>query len=104
METGVELRAGSRWRSAGSTAEVIVVKPPNGLVDLRCGGVAMVPQGETVPEAAPPVDDGETVLGKRYEHEPTGLLVLCTKAGKGSLSIGDTPLTLQVTRALPSSD
>jgi len=44
------------------------------------------------------------MIGKRYEHEASGLVVLCTKGGTGSLSIGDSPLTLEVSRALPSSD
>jgi hypothetical protein len=104
MGTGVDLRPGSRWRSVVSDTEVIVVNPPTLPVDLRCGGSPMVPAAEVAPRNGEPADDSETLAGKRYEHEPTGLLVLCTKAGKGSLSIGDTPLTVQVTRALPSSD
>jgi hypothetical protein len=100
----IELRAGARLRSVVSGTEVIVVKPPSASVELRCGGAPMVPIADQSSVPALLVDDGETLAGKRYEHEETGLLVLCTKGGGGSLSVGDTPLPIQVTRALPSSD
>jgi hypothetical protein len=100
----VELRAGARLRSVVSATEVIVVKPPSVPVELRCGGALMVGVADQHPAVGELVDDGETLAGKRYEHEETGLLVLCTKAGGGSLSIGDRRLPIQVTRALPPSD
>jgi hypothetical protein len=48
--------------------------------------------------------DKGTQIGKRYADETTGLEVLCTKAGSGSLSIGDTPLEVRGARLLPASD
>jgi hypothetical protein len=49
----------------------------------------------------PEQDDG-TLLGKRYVHED--LEVLCTKAGKGSLSVGGVRLPLKEAKPLPASD
>jgi len=45
-----------------------------------------------------------TLLGKRYADGDTGLELLCTKAGEGSLSLGGTPLALKEAKPLPSSD
>ena len=42
-------------------------------------------------------------MGKRYVDEGGGE-VLVTKAGAGTLSIGDTPLNLKETKPLPASD
>jgi len=44
------------------------------------------------------------LLGKRYESEATGITLLCTKPGGGSLSIGDEELKLLAPKKLPSSD
>ena len=45
-----------------------------------------------------------TQLGKRYVNEDESLELLATKAGDGSLGIGDTLLTLKEAKALPASD
>jgi hypothetical protein len=47
---------------------------------------------------------GGTTLGKRYVDESSGLEVLCTKAGTGTLTLDGTPLTLQGAKPLPASD
>ena len=39
--------------------------------------------------------DGGTQLGKRYADEELGLEVLCTKAGEGSISVGETILEVK---------
>jgi hypothetical protein len=44
-----------------------------------------------------------TAMGKRYVDE-SGAEVLVTKAGAGSLSIGNTPLVLKEAKPLPASD
>lgn len=49
----------------------------------------------------PPFDSG-TLVGKRYALE--GVELLCTKAGAGSLSLGETPIPSQDAQQLPSSD
>jgi hypothetical protein len=43
-------------------------------------------------------------MGKRYIQDDIGLEILCTKPGKGSLSIGDTDLLTKDAKPLPSSD
>jgi hypothetical protein len=101
----MELKPGVRLRSAADTTEVIVVRAPGEPVDLRCGGHPMVP-ADDAPSTAPiePGFDEGSQLGKRYEHEGSGLEVLCTKPGPGSLSVGTEPLHLKGAKPLPSSD
>ena len=101
----MDLKPGTRLRSQACTTEVIVVRPPAGDVDLRCGGAAMVPVGGDA--ATQPLDPGHqagTQLGKRYADEGTGLELLCTKAGEGSLSLNGAPIDLKDAKPLPSSD
>jgi len=43
------------------------------------------------------------VMGKRYVDE-TGAEVLVTKPGAGSLSVGETKLSLKEVKPLPASD
>jgi hypothetical protein len=104
--SSMELTAGARLRSGVCTTEVVVVKPPSGDVDLQCGGTAMVGMDAPVLGSGTPAEgSGEgTQLGKRYVHEETGLELLCTKAGSGSLSVGDVLLGTQQAKPLPSSD
>jgi hypothetical protein len=67
---------------------------------------ALAARSEDTPEGLP-IDighDAGTQVGKRYTDEVSGLELLCTKAGKGSLSLGSTPLLLKDAKPLPSSD
>ena len=101
----VELKPGSRLKSAVCTTEVIVVKSPGGEVDVRCGGAPMVaadqdPPGGAIADGA----DGGTALGKRYTDEAETVELLCTKAGDGALGIGDALLALKESKPLPASD
>ena len=101
----VELKPGTRLRSAACEAEVVVVKAPAGAVELRAGGHPMVPLGEDGPTGLAPEGGAEGVLlGKRYTDEAGTIELLCTKAGTSSLSIGDEPLGLKDAKPLPSSD
>jgi hypothetical protein len=87
------------------TTEVIVVKTPSGNVDVTCGGVPMVAANETVERGTPKPDAaGGTALGKRYVNADETLEILCTKAGEGSLGVGDTLLSLKEAKPLPASD
>ncbi len=103
----MELKAGARLRSATCSTEVIVVRAGDGDVDLRCGGEPMAgldaspTAGVTTPAGG---SGGGSVLGKRYVDADGSVEILCTKAGSGSLSVGDTPLTLKEAKPLPSSD
>jgi hypothetical protein len=102
----MDIKPGTRLRSAVDETEVIVVRSAQGSLDIRCGGQPMLPQGTEQPPGqslAAGFDSG-TLLGKRYTDEAGTLELLCTKGGKGSLSIGETPLQLRDAKPLPSSD
>jgi hypothetical protein len=102
---GIELKAGTRLRSATDACEVVVVKAPGGEVDLRCGGHPFVAiDAEVSPQSIEPGFDQGTQLGKRYADEELGLEVLCTKAGECSISVGDTLLAVKGAKPLPASD
>ncbi len=45
-----------------------------------------------------------TQLGKRYECEECGAIILCTKAGEGKPECCEKEMQLQQPRPLPSSD
>jgi hypothetical protein len=99
------IKTGTRLQSQVCDTQVIVVRSSERLDDLRAGGVPMVPldaekSGDA--ELDPNFADG-TVMGKRYTDD-SGAELLVTKAGAGSLSIGDTPLELKTAKPLPASD
>lgn len=101
----MELKPGMRLSSGVCATEVVVVRPPSSDVDLRCGGQPMHPKGGAAGggDLDPGFSEG-TLIGKRYSDEATGLEVLCTKGGEGSLSLGLEPLHLKDAKPLPSSD
>ena len=43
-------------------------------------------------------------LGRRYQCDSCGSMVLCTKAGSSMVECCETPMELQQPRKLPSSD
>lgn len=102
----MEIKPGSRWRSAVGDTEVIVVKAPATPVSLQCGGPEMIPQsearsGDAVPD---PELSEDTLLGKRYADESIGIEVLCTKAGTGTLAVDGAVLARKDAKPLPASD
>jgi hypothetical protein len=102
----MELKVGSRLRSVVCDAEVIVVRAPAGDVDVRCGGHPMVGKDDSdaaQQEVAAGFGEG-ALMGKRYADDDLGLELLVTKAGTGSLSVGDTPVPVKDPKRLPSSD
>jgi hypothetical protein len=102
----MELKPGSRWRSAVCDAEIVIVKAPKAAVVLECGGQAVLPHAQAREPGGSPAPDhaAGTHLGKRYVDEETGLETLCSKTGAGSLSLNGKPLTLKDAKKLPSSD
>jgi hypothetical protein len=101
----IQLKAGTRLRSATDACEIVVVKAPAEPVDLRCGGHAFLAiDAEVPPQGIEPGFDQGTQLGKRYADDELGLEVLCTKAGEGSISVGETILVVKGAKALPASD
>ncbi len=94
-----------RLQSQVCDTQVIVVKATAALEDLRAGGIPMVAIGAAPsPDAVldPDYEQG-SVMGKRYVDE-AGAEVLVTRAGRGSLSVGDTVLNLKEVKPLPASD
>lgn len=99
------IKNGARLQSQVCDTQVIVVRASAALDDLRAGGLPMVPigTGSDGNAALNPALAQGAVMGKRYVTED-GAEVLVTKAGAGSLSIGDTPLTIKEAKPLPASD
>jgi hypothetical protein len=101
----MQLRAGQRLKSATCDTEVVVVRAPEVDVDVRCGGEPMADHdADTSKGSVQAGFDEGTVLGKRYASEEAGIELLVTKAGKGSLALGDTALPRKDAKPLPSSD
>ena len=102
----MEIKAGSRLKSAVCNTEVIAVKAPGIDMDIRCGGVHMIDPSETAVDGQPHDDaaaDG-TQMGKRYVDEDETVELLCTKPGDGSLGIGNALLAIKESKPLPASD
>ncbi|AKK29525.1 hypothetical protein [Mycobacterium sp. EPa45] len=99
------IKNGARLRSQVCDTQVIVVRSADSLDDLRAGGAPMVPLDEAVDTTLSLDADFAqgTQMGKRYVDE-AGAELLVTKAGKGSLSIGTSPMTIKDAKPLPASD
>ncbi len=102
----MKVPAGSRWKSAVCTTEVVVMRVPRQDGDLACGGLPMLAMNAERPaDGAPaPGHDGGTLLGKRYGDDASALELLCTKGGAGTLSFDGRALAVRVVKPLPSSD
>jgi hypothetical protein len=97
------IKNGTRLASQVCDTQVIVVRTGDSLDDLRCGGAPMVALGAERSGELDPGFAAGTVLGKRYVDE-TGAEVLATKAGAGTLAVGQTALSLKEAKPLPASD
>jgi len=100
------MKPGSRWKSAVCDTEVVVVRPPSSALEIECGGHPMVAAGTAPPAglSLSPEFSAGTKAGKRYSDDESGLELLCTKAGQGSLSISGRAIGEKEAKALPSSD
>jgi hypothetical protein len=101
-----ELKVGTHLRNADGPEEVIVVRAPAYELDVRCGSLPMNELGGAHGAApiAAPVGGHPLQIGKRYVHEPSGLELLCVKAGPGALSVDGEPLAFKNAKQLPASD
>ncbi|MEH3158536.1 MAG: hypothetical protein PGN08_06095 [Sphingomonas taxi] len=96
---------GTRLKSAVCDTEAVVVRVPSDGV-VQCGGAAMIAHGDVKPNDGAP-DPGfasGSAIGKRYHDAASGLEMLCTKTGAGTLAIDGRPLALREAKQLPSSD
>jgi hypothetical protein len=102
----MELKPGSRWKSAVCEAEVVVVRPSSAAGVLECGGQPMVAHGAERPSGLSLSPDAAagSAPGKRYGDAESGLEVLCSKAGAGSLSFSGRSLVVKDAKKLPASD
>ena len=97
------IKNGTRLASQVCDTQVIVVRSADSLDDLRCGGAPMVALGaERSGELDPAFVD--VTLTHYAAVGETGAEVLVTKAGAGTLAIGDTALSLKEAKPLPASD
>jgi hypothetical protein len=102
---GIALKAGARFKSAVCETQVMVIKAPAGEFDLRCGGRPMLaPSASAGGETLDSGYAGETLIGKRYVNADESVELLCTKGGKGALSLDGTPMDVKQAKQLPSSD
>jgi hypothetical protein len=102
----MELKPGSRWKSAVCDTEVVVVRATAQPISLECGGHPMVAHAAAKPEGLALNADhsGGTQPGKRFADDVSGVEVLCTKGGKGSLSIDGRAIGAKEAKKLPASD
>lgn len=100
------LRLGAKFKSAVCDTQIMAIRTVAGELDLRCGGVPML-EGTAAPIEGAALDktfaDG-TLIGKRYIDAADQIELLCTKGGRGALSLGDVRLEVKQAKALPSSD
>lgn len=103
----MDLKPGSRWRSAVCESEVIVVRAPAAPVLLCIGGApVLAAAGADRPAGGAPdrALTGGTLLGKRYADEASGLELLCTRSGAGTITVAGRLATIMSPRKLPASD
>lgn len=102
----MNLKPGSRWKSAVCDSQMVVVRPPKAEGELQCGGANVLPlddPAEPTGDINPDFAEG-VLIGKRYVDEESGLEVLGAKAGKGSLAFNGVPMTIKGAKPLPASD
>jgi hypothetical protein len=102
----MELKPGSRWKSAVCDAQMVVVRPPSAPGILQCGGADVLPQADPATPSGEidAAHSGGVLIGKRYTDAVSGIEVLGAKPGKGSLAFNGRALTLKEAKPLPASD
>lgn len=102
----MELKPGSRWKSVVCDTEIVVVRPPKTPARLECGGHPMVAhiadKSEGLEMSA--AHSSGSQMGKRFADDETGVEVLCSKGGAGSLAIDGRPILAKDAKKLPASD
>ncbi|MBE9373268.1 hypothetical protein IQ251_02300 [Saccharopolyspora sp. HNM0983] len=103
----MEPKVGSTLVSTVDDTAVVVVRWSAGAAPLTCGGAPMVGKDDHDGSARGTLDPDQasgTVLGKRYVAADGSVELLCTKAGQGSLALGDAALAVKAAKPLPASD
>jgi len=102
----MDLKPGQKLHSAVSDAQFVVVRAPQGPVELGCGGAPLLADGDDAP-AGVALDEslGEpSLIGKRYADDELGLELLCSRGGAGAVTVGGAVLPLKGAKPLPASD
>jgi hypothetical protein len=99
-------KPGTRWASQVCNTEVVVVRTSTEPVSLECGGHPMAPVGDDRASdlTIDPAFAGGSLIGKRFADPESGLELLVTKAGQGSLAVDGISIPLKEAKPLPSSD
>jgi hypothetical protein len=100
----MELKSGQKLYSAVCDGQFVVVRAPSGPVDVSCGGAPVL---EAAGEERATIDAAHAegvLVGKRYVDEASGIELLCSKAGVGSLTVDGRAVELKGAKPLPSSD
>ena len=98
-------KAGQSLASVVDETTLVVIRAPQGDVQVTCGGADMVEGKSGVAGGTvDPEHQGETLLGKRYVEESIGLELLCTKPGKAAVAVDGQPLAIKTAKPLPASD
>lgn len=101
----MEIKPGSRWKSAVCDAQFVVVRPPTTAGELQCGGVSVRELSNSAPLGeADPAFAGGVLVGRRYTDADSGIEVLCAKPGKGSLGFDGRAMQPKDAKPLPASD
>jgi hypothetical protein len=98
------MKPGTRLKSTVCETEVVVIRSLSASVSIECGGAPMGSDSGDRDQGPRDGLAGGTLIGKRYTDEDSGLLVLCTKGGAGTLTVDGRPLQLLAAQLLPSSD
>jgi hypothetical protein len=96
------MKPGMKLKSAVDDTEVMVIRGTG--VVVECGGAPMVEQAPAEKKPLSPAFAEGTRIGKRYVDAAGKVELLCTKAGKGSLSMDGVALQIKDAKPLPSSD
>lgn len=102
----MDVKAGSRFRSAVCDTQMVVVRAPAGSADLARGGHPVIGMDDE-PDATATLDPDHaagTAMGKRYVDPDGTIEVLVSKPGAGSLALNGVALALKDAKPLPASD
>jgi len=96
------MKPGTKLKSAVCDTEVMIIRGSD--VVVECGGKPMADERPADLADVDPAFAEGTNIGKRYVDDAGTVELLCTKAGKGSLSIAGVALKTKDAKPLPSSD
>ncbi len=98
-------KAGTKLKSMVCDTQIMVLRVPAEPLDLRCGCAPMQEgNGAADTAALDPAFAAGSLVGKRYTDAAETMEFLCTKGGKGTISVDSVALDVKQAKALPSSD